>query len=114
MEAAIRSIASPVDAGATSERRVFAPKLGSGGAGSVSLAAWSGANVKPDARAERLDALLAELANRFPSSLEAGALVGRATSIGTEPSQDRRLLLTDSLIREVVDACARRLRQRGP
>ncbi|GJE13273.1 hypothetical protein [Methylobacterium longum] len=84
----------------SSEQSDLAARLDAGGP-IPAFAQWIEENARPDPQAERLDGLLSELSTRS-TLVDISDLTARAISITTEPSADRRALLTDSLILEAA------------
>jgi hypothetical protein len=89
----------------------LAKRLGIGGKGQT-VAEWLAQSQirMPDTSSARLDALLAEIETRGDASV-AQDFVSRAAAIADEESEQRRALLTDSLILDAAENARRRHEQ---
>jgi hypothetical protein len=95
-----QALARLQDTGTTAEasaaQRGLAERLGAGEQGKT-LGEWLAAAPSPDSQNLRLDALLAEIGT-FADTAAGGQFSERAEAIAGEADQNRRALLTDSLI----------------
>jgi hypothetical protein len=89
----------------------LAKRLGAGGKGQT-VAEWLNARpiAKTDTASARLDALLAEIETSEEANIAKG-FVARAAAIAGEESEQRRALLTDSLILDAAASAQRRHEQ---